>query len=64
MGVRVYVQKKATGAIWSSVMPKSGVWRKESKGIKFHDTQPVGAVTQGFHPMTARKWRGKFEVIV
>lgn len=60
MSVRVYVQKVSTGAIWSSVMPSSGVWRKESLGVGYSkDTRPVGSVTQGFYPKN-RKNRRKF----
>lgn len=58
---RVYVCKKATGAVWSSVMPESGVWRKESLGLKFDKTCRVGSVTQGFFPF-GRKNKGRFTV--
>lgn len=59
---RVYVMKPSTGAVWSSVMPKSGVWRKESLGTKFTKTCQVGAITQGFHPFS-RKNRNRFQLL-
>lgn len=62
MSARVFIRKKGTLAIWSSVMPDSGVWRKEDLGLKFYKTQRVGSVTQGFYPF-GKRWLGKFEVI-
>lgn len=59
---RVYVTKTSTGAIWSSVIPKSGVWKKESLGVKFNDTRQVGSVTQNFFPFS-RKNRRRFEML-
>lgn len=59
---RVYVMKPATGAVWSSVMPNSGVWRKESLGTKFSNTCQVGAVTQNFHPFS-RKNSKRFQLL-
>jgi hypothetical protein len=57
---RVYVTKKATGAVWSSCMPEQGVWRKEWPGVGHSaNTCPVGAVTQGFFP-GSRKNRHRF----
>lgn len=60
---RVYVVKPATGAVWSSVMPKSGVWRKEDLGTKFDNTCPVGSVTQNFHPFGNRRNRKRFQLL-
>lgn len=57
---RVYVTKKQTGAVWSSVMPLSGVWRKESLGTKFVNTCQVGTVTQNFHPLKRRNRKRGF----
>lgn len=59
---RVYVLKPSTGAVWSSVMPTSGVWRKESLGIKAHKTCGVGSVTQNFFPFS-RKNRNRFQLL-
>lgn len=60
---RVYVMKKNTGAVWSSVMPLSGVWRKESLGTKFVNTCPIGSVTQNFNPLSKRNRRRGFVVV-
>lgn len=60
---RVYIMKKNTGAIWSSVMPNSGVWRKESLGTKFRNTCQVGTVTLNFNPLSNRNRRRGFVVI-
>lgn len=62
---RIYVRKKSTGAIWSSVMPELGVWKKESLGISFSDdTRPVGSVTNGnFFPFS-KKNRNRFELVI
>lgn len=63
MGIRVYVEKKSTGAIWSSVMPNLGIWRKESLGVGYEpNTQQVGYVSQFFNPFS-RKNRKKFRRI-
>lgn len=62
MSRRVYIVKKATLAVWSSVNPESGVWRKESLGLKFQNTTFVGSVTQRFFPFS-RRHKGKFEVV-
>lgn len=60
---RVYVTKPKTGAIWSSVMPESGVWRKESLGLKFTNTCQVGTITQNFHPLTAKRHLKRFQLL-
>lgn len=59
---RVYITKPSTGAIWSSVIPNSGVWKKESLGVKFENTRQVGSVTQNFFPFS-RKNRRRFEML-
>lgn len=59
---RVYITKTSTGAIWSSVIPNSGVWKKESLGVKFENTRQVGSVTQNFFPFS-RKNRRRFEML-
>ncbi len=60
MSVRIYVQKNRTGAVWSTVMPESGVWRKESMGYQYTDSsQPIGAVTHNFYPDRGRN-RNRF----
>lgn len=61
MSQRVFIMKKSTLAIWSSVMPESGVWRKESLGLKWDNTCRVGSVTQNFFPF-GKRHKGKFEL--
>lgn len=57
---RVYVTKKKTGAIWSSVMPDQGIWKKEWPGVGHsRETCPVGSVASGFFPFS-RKNRNRF----
>lgn len=60
---RVVVQKKTTGARWSSANPASGVWQKVWAGIgETRHTMRVGTVSQNFYPLTGRR-AAEFEVL-
>ncbi|AND75117.1 hypothetical protein pf16_194 [Pseudomonas phage pf16] len=60
---RVYITKPSTGAVWSSAMPELGMWRKESLGCKFHNTQQVGTITNNFFPFSRKNKKKGFVVI-
>lgn len=60
---RVVIQKKTTGARWSSANPASGIWQKVWAGVwETRHTKRVGYVAQNFHPLTGRR-ASEFEVL-
>lgn len=60
---RIYVQKNDTGAIWSSVIPELGVWKKEFMGAQYSpDTKPAGSVVDNFYPFS-KKNRRRFTLL-
>lgn len=63
--MRVRVQNKRSGAIWSSANPDTGVWRKDWVGDpnSSRDTKPYGYMARNFYPLRGRNAR-KFEAIL
>lgn len=52
---RIYVEKLNTGAIWSSVMPQYGIWKKEFMGGGFSSVSiPAGSVVSNFYPFSKK----------